>query len=197
VPQFELPMAVLDFQRFCSSSMFAHVGDFVSFGGLAHGLLHPLTGLDHLLAMVAVGILGSQLGGRAIWILPFSFVTCMIFGSSIGMASFALPAIESGIAVSVIVLGIAIAMNHRFPASIPLACAGLFGFVHGFAHGSEFSVADNPVAYVAGFVLATALLHVAGIGIASQVKSTSRGLVGLRVAGTAIALAGCWLALAY
>jgi urease accessory protein len=105
--------------------------------GLAHGVMHPLSGLDHVLAMVAVGVVAAQLGGRAIWALPLAFIGMMAVGGALGMAGFAIPYVEGGIALSIVALGAAIALNLRLPVVAAAAAVGLFAIFHGHAHGAS------------------------------------------------------------
>ena len=161
-------------------------------GGFVRGFLHPFTGGDHLLAMVAVGIWGAVLGAPLLWLLPVTFPMLMVFGAVAALAGLTLPAIEPGIALSVVVLGGAIAALWRAPLPAAIAVVAFFGFLHGFAHGRELPAAASPAAYATGFVLASGLLHGAGIAIGT-VRALPRGDLGLRLLGAAIALAGAWL----
>lgn len=179
-----------------ASPAFAHPGHSVSGNGLVAGLLHPLLGWDHLLAMLTVGLLSAQLGGRALWAVPGTFVGSMIVGGIVGMLGWEMPALQSGIAASVLVMGVAVALDRRFTLAVPLSLAGLFGFVHGQAHGVEMPLIDNPALYAVGFVLATACLHAAGVHLGHTAQRSAQGTRGLRLSGGAIALAGCWLMLA-
>jgi urease accessory protein len=143
---------------------FAHEQGGVA-GGLASGLLHPLTGIDHRIAMVAVGIWGAQLGAPALWLLPVTFPLVMAFGGVAGILHVALPAPEVAIALSALVLGAAVATRTRVPLAAAVAVVGVFAIFHGHAHGVELPAAANPLAYGAGFVVATGLLHLCGIAI--------------------------------
>jgi urease accessory protein len=173
------------------SAALAHTGHGET-AGLLHGFMHPVGGLDHVLAMVAVGILAYQLGGRALWLLPAAFVTVMSIGWAFGVAGWRPPSVEIGIAASVIVAGAAIALNLRTSAAIAAAVVGVFALFHGFAHGMEMPQAGSAAAYAAGFAAATAMLHLVGIGFGRTATRLSRGHGGglLRVAGGAMALAG-------
>ena len=163
-------------------------------GGFASGFLHPLAGGDHLLAMVAVGIWGAVLGAPLVWLLPVTFPLLMVMGAMAALAGLGLPAVEPGIALSVVVLGCAIAAFWRAgPPAALLVVAG-FGFLHGYAHGAELPAAAAPAAYACGFVLASGMLHVAGIALGT-VRAVPRGAVVLRVLGGAIAVAGAWMLL--
>ncbi|MGJ5048841.1 HupE/UreJ family protein [Bradyrhizobium oligotrophicum] len=148
---------------------FAHEQTGVS-GGLASGLLHPLTGLDHLVAMVAVGIWGAQLGGAAIWILPVVFPLVMAFGAVLGILKIGLPVPELIIALSALVLGLAVALRVRVPFAIAAIIVAIFAIFHGHAHGIELPTAANPLAYGCGFVVATGLLHACGITIGALAR---------------------------
>jgi urease accessory protein len=139
-------------------------------GGLASGLLHPLTGLDHLVAMVAVGIWGAQLGGVAIWVLPIVFPLVMAFGAVLGILKIGLPVPELIIALSALVLGLAVAMRIRVPFAVAGVIVAIFAIFHGHAHGAELPTAANPLAYGCGFVVATGLLHACGITIGALAR---------------------------
>jgi urease accessory protein len=177
---------------FClAASASAHTGEGGANGFLA-GVLHPLTGFDHLLAMVAVGIWGATLGKPLVWALPVAFPMLMVVGGVLGIAGVPLPFIESGIATSVVVLGLAIATAWRAPVPIALAIVAAFGVFHGYAHGAELPSAASPSAYVAGFVLCTGALHLTGVAIGT-LKRLPKGEHALRACGGLIAAAGVWI----
>jgi urease accessory protein len=142
----------------------AHSGHDVTLG-FAAGFTHPVTGIDHVLAMVAVGLFAANLGGRALWAVPLSFVAVMAMGGALGAAGIAVPFVEAGIAISVIVLGLAVALRWKAPVAGAMALVGLFAIFHGHAHGTEMPVNAVGLEYGLGFLLATALLHGAGIGL--------------------------------
>jgi urease accessory protein len=170
---------------------FAHTG--VSpVHDLTHGFLHPLTGLDHVLAMVAVGLYAAQRGGRLLWLLPSAFVGTMIVGGILGYAGVPAPMVEQGIALSVIAMGALIALGVRLPTLAATALVGLFALAHGHAHGSEGGALASFATYAAGFVAATALLHIAGIalGLALDRLGALPASVLKRAAGAAGAVAG-------
>jgi len=160
--------------------------------GFAHGFAHPLGGLDHVLAMVAVGLYAAMLGGRAVWLVPAAFLGAMASGGALGAADYALPYAEIGIAASVVALGLAVALRISLPVLAAMALAGLFAVFHGHAHGAEMPPDISGSAYAAGFMLATAALH--GLGIALGVLiarlSDAGGRRATRVVGGAMALAG-------
>ena len=133
--------------------------------GFTDGFLHPLSGLDHLLAMVSVGIWGAELGAPAIWLLPIAFPLIMAVGGAFGVIGVPLPAGELLIALSVVVLGTLVATARRLPIAAALAIVGTFAIAHGHAHGAELPMAADALAFTVGFVLATGLLHLAGIMI--------------------------------
>ncbi|HLZ74189.1 HupE/UreJ family protein [Phenylobacterium sp.] len=133
--------------------------------GFVSGFLHPVSGLDHIIAMVAVGMWGAQLGRPAIWVLPLTFPLVMAFGGFLGLIGVPLPGAEIGIALSGVVLGAAVLSQFRAPLWLVAAIVGIFGLFHGHAHGAEMPPGHNPLLYSAGFVLATGLLHVCGIVI--------------------------------
>jgi urease accessory protein len=161
-------------------------------GGFAHGVMHPLGGLDHVLAMVAVGLYAALLGGRALWLVPATFVGVMAIGGALGAAGYPLPYTEIGIALSVIALGLAVALRASLPTLAAMALVGLFAIFHGHAHGAEMPADAAAVSYATGFMLATALLHGAGIaiGLAAGRLAERGGWHVAQVAGGAIALAG-------
>ena len=126
------------------------------------GLLHPLTGIDHLIAMIAVGAYSVQLGGRAIYMVPVSFLVAMLVGGIIGFEQYILYYTELGIALSVALLGIAIGLKERLSLLLAVIGVGLFGICHGYAHGEELPFAENQFSYAAGFMFTTACLHLIG-----------------------------------
>ena len=174
-----------------AASANAHSGEGIT-GGFISGFLHPLSGLDHLLAMVAVGIWGATLGRPLVWALPVAFPMLMVVGGVLGIAQVPLPFVEVGIAASVIVLGLSIASAWRAPMVIAVAIVAVFGVFHGHAHGTELPKTAAPAAYAAGFVISTGLLHLAGIAI-GLVKGLPRGGQVLRASGGVIAAAGVWI----
>ncbi len=172
-----------------SGTAMAHVGNH-SAGGLAAGLAHPFMGLDHLLAMVAVGVWAAQLGGRCRLLLPATFVTVMAGGALTGVYGLALPQVESVIALSVLVLGALVAMTVKAQWQWPVALVALFALFHGHAHGVEMPEFSAPWLYFAGFLIATAILYAIGVTAATALKERAAML---RLGGAAIGLAGSWL----
>jgi urease accessory protein len=159
---------------------------------LANGFLHPLGGIDHVLAMVAVGLLAAQLGGRALWLVPASFVAMMAVAGLAGMSGVGLPLTEVGIASSIIVLGGAVALRLAIPVAAAMALVGFFAIFHGYAHGLETPAMASGLLYGLGFVAATAMLHGLGIGIGLAVGrlEAGRGRRLVRIAGSATAVIG-------
>jgi len=160
--------------------------------GFIAGFTHPMGGLDHLLAMVSVGIWGAWLGRPLIWALPVTFPLLMVVGGVLGIAGVPVPYVEPGIAASVVILGLAILAAWRAPIAVALVVVGIFGVLHGYAHGLELPKSAAPQAYTAGFVLATGLLHLSGIAL-GMLKVVPRGPEILRGSGAAIAAAGVWI----
>jgi urease accessory protein len=154
--------------------------------GFAAGFAHPLFGLDHLLAMIAVGLWASQLGGRALWLVPTSFVGVMAAGAALGTIA-ALPAVELGIIGSLVVLGALVAFAARLPLAAVAAIVGAFALFHGHAHGAEMPATASAL-YAFGFVAATALLH--GIGVVAGLYSRSTAAWLVRASGAAVAATG-------
>lgn len=179
---------------FAPSLALAHTGVGQTVG-FVHGFSHPLSGLDHILAMVMVGVLAWQIGGRAVWIVPTTFVAVMALGGALGMMGIAVPFVEAGIALSVIVLGAIIALGIRAPVAVAAGMVGLFAIFHGHAHGSEMPAAAAGMAYAAGFMIATATLHVAGLAIGFVIARIGdrQGALVTRSAGGIAALAGVGL----
>jgi len=171
------------------TAAFAHTGAGYAHG-FADGLVHPLGGLDHILAMVTVGVLAWQLGGRAIWLLPASFLALMVVGGVLALAGGSLPWVEVGIAASVIVFGIMITLGTKAPLALAMGIVGLFAVFHGHAHGTEMPITASGAAYGAGFVLATALLHAAGIVLGYLIGRISNKQLAYRLGGCAVVLAG-------
>ena len=176
---------------------FAHQpgGEAIGFLG---GLEHPVSGWDHVLAMVAVGLWGAQLGAPAIWLLPVTFPMVMAFGGMLALLGVPLPGGEIGIAVSAIALGLVVLTEARPPLPAAAALVGFFAIFHGHAHGTELPPGANGLLYSVGFVIATGALHATGIAV-GLVHRWRAGAIALRVAGAVVALAGVvfvWRALA-
>ena len=158
--------------------------------GFASGFAHPFGGLDHVLAMVTVGILAWQLGGRALVLVPATFVLVMAAGAALGMAGIPLPSVELGIAASLIVLGGMVAFARKAPLAIVIGLVGLFAILHGHAHGTEMALDAGASAYALGFMLATALLHIGGIALGCAIGRIADGRAAYRLGGALVALAG-------
>jgi urease accessory protein len=175
----------------------AHVEQGRAAGFLA-GIRHPITGLDHVLAMISVGIWGAQLGAPAIWLLPVTFPVVMALGGMVGLLGVQLPGVEIGIALSGILLGLAVFAEWRPPLWAAAAIVGCFAVFHGHAHGTELPAGASGLTYSIGFVMTTGTLHAVGIGI-GVIHRWSWGRVVLRAAGALVAAAGgffLWRALA-
>lgn len=157
-----------------------------------HGFLHPLTGLDHILAMVAVGVFAAQLGGRSLWAVPVAFLLAMVAGGAAGYFGASLPMVEQGIALSVIVMGLAVALGVKLPTVAAMVLVGLFAVFHGHAHGAEGAGAGSFAGYAIGFVIATSLLHAAGVLLGKGLRRLegSLSLNAQRLVGSAGAAAG-------
>ena len=172
------------------SVVYAHDGSNVPFGGFLSGLVHPVLGYDHLLAMLSVGILSAQIGGRAIWTVPATFVSMMALGGALGLIDIGLTSTELGIAASLVLLGLIIAAERRLPILLAMAGVGFFAVFHGYAHGTEMPTTAEPALYAAGFLTGTALIHIAGLVIGDIAKHYEQGKVALRVGGGLIAMVG-------
>ena len=180
-----------------ASPAFAHVQTGQATGFLV-GLLHPVSGLDHVLAMGAVGLWGAQLGAPAIWLLPVTFPLVMALGGFLGLLGVPLPGVEVGIAASAILLGAAVMTERRLPLYAAAALVGLFAVFHGHAHGTELPPGQSGLLYSMGFVVATGCLHAIGIAIGAMHRWPA-GRIALRIAGGGVGLAGIfflWRAIA-
>lgn len=160
-------------------------------GGFTTGFRHPLSGIDHALAMISVGLWGAFLGRPLIIVLPTLFPVMMALGGGLGMAGVPVPPVEAGIALSVLVLGLMVAFAVRAPVPVACAIVAVFALFHGYAHGLEAPSRVDPVGYSTGFVLSTGLLHLAGIAIGTLLL-LPRGAIAVRAAGAGIALSGSW-----
>ncbi|WP_299874309.1 HupE/UreJ family protein [uncultured Cocleimonas sp.] len=169
-------------------TVLAHSGEGIT-GGLTSGFMHPLAGLDHVAAMVAVGILGAFLGRPAIWVLPVVFPLVMAFGGVLGLLGIPIPYIEVGIAASSLVLGSMILFELKPPLWITAVIVAAFAIFHGHAHGTELPKAASALAYSVGFVVSTGLLHLSGIGFGELIRWPT-GKIIARAAGGIIALVG-------
>jgi urease accessory protein len=158
--------------------------------GFVSGVAHPLAGLDHVLAMIAVGLWSAQLGRRAYWSVPLAFVGMMVVGTVFAMAGLALPAVESGIAASVLILGLVIAFSVRLSTPLGMVLVGVFALFHGHAHGTELPQAASAALYGLGMLLATIGLHATGLGAGILFQRTA---VLLRIGGAMIAAAGAMM----
>lgn len=165
--------------------------------GLMAGLFHPISGLDHILAMVAVGILAVQLGGRGLWLVPASFVSVMALGGVLGVIGVGVPFVEQGIIGSVIIFGAVVAWGGKMPLPAAMSLVGVFALFHGYAHGTEMPLNAHGVQYSIGFLLVTATLHALGMGLSLALRAyieKSARLVA-RVSGAVIAAAGVSMAI--
>jgi urease accessory protein len=178
-----------------STGASAHIGTKVGAHaelGLLNGLLHPLTGLDHLAAMLAVGF-WSALTARRLWMTPLAFAAMLLLGALLGLAGMALPAVEPMIATSLLVLGFLVALRARLPAILAAALVGVFAIFHGVAHAAELVGAATIWAPLAGMLITTVALHAAGLGLGLTLRT--RNLWGTRLAGAAVTLFGSLLLL--
>jgi urease accessory protein len=162
---------------------------------LLHGLEHPLTGIDHICAMFAVGLWAAQRGGRAIWVVPLTFVTVMTVGGFLGMSRVPIPFVEPGIILSVVTLGLFVAAAVQLPLSVSASIVALFALVHGYAHGAETPASASGLSFAIGFIAATVALHALGIGFGVVFQRVRQPQL-LRAAGAAIAIFGVYLVLA-
>ena len=173
------------------STVFAHdESTVIQYGSFLAGFTHPVLGLNHLLAMLSVGIISSQIGGKAIWTIPATFLGVMAIGGILGIIDIGITITEFGIALSLLVLGVAIAAERSFPIVVGMVAVGLFAIFHGYAHGVEMPSLVQPVAYVAGFLFGTAIIHLIGVLIGDIPRHYEAGPTVLRVLGGGIAVIG-------
>lgn len=172
----------------------AHPGT-ASASGFGHGLIHPLLGMDHLLAMVAVGLLAVQAGGKAVWVLPGTFVTFMVIGGVLAISGVTIPNVESGVLASLMVLGVLLATAFRLPVGGSILIVAGCATFHGYAHGMEMPLSAGAIAYSMGFALITALLHIVGITAAMVLNKVGMPKL-TRWIGGAITLGGIYMTVA-
>jgi urease accessory protein len=184
----QIQLSTLALFLFTPVLLYAHP-DFGNAAGFWHGFAHPFSGLDHILAMVAVGIWAVQVGGKATWLIPLSFVCMMVIGGFLGISGVNVPFVEKGIIMSVLILGILIAASVRLPVIFGMIIVGLFALCHGHAHGTEIPNAISGITYSIGFALSIVILHMGGIGVGLYSGKISK-LRLVRYAGAAIAFAG-------
>jgi urease accessory protein len=170
---------------------FAHVGHGAT-ASFAAGVAHPLTGLDHIAVMIAVGLWAALKGGRALWLWPVTFVGVMLAGGALGMSHVALPFVEPAILASVVALGLLVALAVDLPVAVGAVVIGAFALFHGYAHGSEVAENIGGIEYMAGFAVATASLHLTGIAFA-QIMSRAHMRPAIRVAGAVCVVIGAGL----
>ena len=162
-------LPALAFALLAPAPAYAHTGANTVFS-FSSGFLHPLGGLDHLLAMFAVGLLAAQLGGRALWLVPSAFIAMMIGGAWLGFAGIGLPRVEYAISLSLVVIALPVALPLKVPSGIAMLLVGIFAIFHGNAHGADLPAEAGMAAYMAGFTVATALVHATGIGFGLVMK---------------------------
>lgn len=186
----KLTVFVLSF--FILSPVIAHEANSLPYGPFLGGITHPVLGFDHLLAMVSVGMISAQIGGRAIWTVPSTFVLVMFCGGLLGLNMGGLNGYEIGIALSVLLLGGSLAADKTLNSIFAMIAVGIFAIFHGYAHGEEIPTIARPVPYIAGFMTGTIMLHITGLILADISTHYKSGKIILRFAGAGIALAGLY-----
>lgn len=182
-----LGLAVAALVAAVPAAAFAHPGH--PGDGLAAGFMHPFSGADHLLAMIAVGFWAAMLGGWARYAVPAAFVTVMMVGAAFGIAGAPIPLVEPAVAASVVALGLLVAFEVKVPVLAASAIVAAAAFFHGFAHGAELPASSRALSYIGGFVAATVILHAAGLALGS-LRLSGAGRIAGRIAGAGVALAG-------
>jgi urease accessory protein len=177
---------------FFSSTLSAHEAQSLPYGPFLSGITHPVLGFDHLLAMVSVGMISAQIGGRAIWTVPATFVIVMFMGGLLGLNYGGITGYEIGIALSVLLLGSTLAADKTLDVNFAMLAVAIFAIFHGYAHGEEIPTIAEPPPYVAGFMTGTVILHVAGVVIADISTHYEKGKILLRALGGFIALSGLY-----
>ena len=170
----------------------SHEANSLPYGPFLSGITHPVLGFDHLLAMVSVGMISAQIGGKAIWSVPSTFVIVMFIGGLVGINIEGLTGYEIGIALSVLLLGSALAADKTIPSNFAMIAVGVFAIFHGYAHGEEIPTVAEPIPYVSGFMMGTIMLHITGLILADISTHYNSGKIILRVAGFGIALSGLY-----
>ncbi len=165
----------------------------VSGGGFLAGFSHPVLGFDHLLAMLSVGILSAQMGGKSLWLVPMTFVLIMLVGGVLGLNGIPLLSVETGISTSVLALGVALAIDKKLLPILAMVFVGFFALFHGYAHGTEMPSLARPAYYVLGFVIGTATIHIMGLSVGWVATQFSSGTQILRYLGASIAGIGFYL----
>jgi len=186
----KLTVFVLSF--FILSPVIAHEANSLPYGPFLGGITHPVLGFDHLLAMVSVGMISAQIGGRAIWTVPSTFVLVMFCGGLLGLNMGGLNGYEIGIALSVLFLGGSLAADKTLNSIFAMIAVGIFAIFHGYAHGEEIPTIARPVPYIAGFMTGTIMLHITGLILADISTHYKSGKIILRFAGAGIALTGLY-----
>lgn len=184
-----LPVALIHAGTLLPTSVALAHAEHGSAAGILTGLLHPWSGLDHVVAMIAVGLWGAQLGKPAVWTLPITFPLIMAFGALFGLLGIPWPGIELGIALSGVLLGVMVLAEVRAPLSVAAVLVGFFAIFHGHAHGTELPAGQSGLLYSIGFVIATGCLHGVGIGL-GVIHKWEPGKIIVRFAGAGIAAAG-------
>lgn len=174
----------------CTASLAWGHAESMAAGGFLTGFFHPLSGPDHLLAMLAVGLWGAQLGVPAVWLLPVTFPMIMAFGGTLGLMGLKLPGVEIGVAGSAVALGLCVLLEARPPLWLAAVLVGIFGVFHGNAHGTELPPGASGLMYSIGFVIATGSIHMAGVAI-GLIHRWQAGRIALRLAGGLVGAAGC------
>lgn len=187
-PAFASKMIAMLLLLASSSSVLAHTGS-ASAGGFLAGLAHPLIGLDHLLAMLAVGLWASMIGRPALRLLPIVFPLLMVFGGALAMSGISLPGVETGIALSALVLGLMVVFAVKLPLAMAAVIVGIFAIVHGHAHATELPATANVFTYTTGFVITTTSLHLFGIAL-GKLTEVKYGKYIVHGTGALIAMAG-------
>ena len=170
----------------------SHEANSFPYGPFLSGITHPVLGFDHFLAMVSVGMISAQIGGKAIWSVPSTFVIVMFIGGLIGINIEGLRGYEIGIALSVLLLGSTLAADKTIPSNFAMIAVGVFAIFHGYAHGEEIPTVAEPIPYVSGFMMGTIMLHITGLILADISTHYKSGKIILRVAGFGIALSGLY-----
>lgn len=172
---------------------FANAHTFKGETGFVSGLFHPVMGFDHLLAMLCVGIVSAQIGGRSIWTVPLTFVSVMALGGFLGMQNIGIPGVEYGIALSVLILGLAVARGKKIHPIIAHVGVAFFAIFHGHAHGAEMPAMASPFIFSLGFLLGTAAIHLCGVGVGIVSSKIKNGPEFLRYVGAGIAGIGVYI----
>lgn len=183
---------MLGFTMVLPGAVYAHT---TGNGGFLNGVLHPLSGPDHLLAMISIGFISTQFGSKVLWKIPALFVTCVTFGLLVAHVGVYVPFVEIGVALSVVGCGAYIALSRNLPMTWIVVCTSVFAIVHGYAHGEGLTTSAHPVAYTVGLIVSTLVLHLFGVLVGYYARVARHTIYMVRYTGVVVGVSGVLLLL--